>query len=1105
MFRSLPFLLVLSFFALSHTQAQTFYPVNHISGTQTVGGVNTTVTPTGVVGSVSDCGTSPYRIGSMLGIPDGYGKYTFTFATPITGCRIKIAGINSPEVDSVFLNGVFYPITTAGLAPYPGTCNSQLAQVINGTVVGIASGGSAGGQITILSGNINSIAVSCRSNTGGSGNVFSFGIATNGIAASNNGPLCAGSTLQLSATNMTGATYSWTGPNNFTSFIQNPTIPNVTAANAGTYIVTATSGNTTATDTTHVVINPTPNAALTSFSNLTNPTSCTASDGSFVINGLSPIVTQISYTKDGTPVAQNVTVSGAGTVTFTGLQAGTYTNFSYITANGCSAADQHAPIVLSGAAPPPTFTSPLTYCQNAAASPLSAMALAGYSIRWYMSATGGLGSNTPPTPSTTTIGTTTYYVSQIGPAGCESPRVGIVVNISAPPGPPRVSSNSPVCIGDTIRLSGSSIPGASFNWTGPNNFTSTAQNPVIPQADVVNAGYYVLSVTVTGCPGAPKDSTAVVVNALPATPAVTNVSYCYGDNAASLMATPAAGNTLRWYTIAIGGTASTTPPVPPTTNGDITYYVSQVNSSGCEGPRAPLTVKIKIVPGPVVSSPVNLCQFQIAAPLTATGDTIRWYPTPTGGAASTTAPTPVTTTPGTFNFYVTQRNNGCTSPRAQIVVIVNAKPSPPGVVSPLRLCQYDSVALTANGQNVRWYLHPTGGGGQSPFIPPTGSTDDSTFYYATQTVNGCESDRTRLLVTVTYKPNGIISATRVTLCQEETDSFYYFGNARPDAVYNWTNPHPATTELSGAGTQGPYIVRFDSAGTYNVTVQVNNRGCLSDIATQPVTVRPSPAVTFDAPDHACVGEIINIALSTISPIIDSFRYDFGDGVIRYGTATGGPYGVVYSSAGQRVITTTAYSRGCPSRISGDTFLVHALPDARFTVTANSGDNTFCTGDSLVLTARETDSNTHFIWTPDNFFATGNLYTSKGFLYKSGYIRLSVTSGFGCKSSDSLYVKTESCCQVFFPNAFSPNGDTHNDVFRPVSRGHHQVKTFRIVNRWGQVVYESQDEVRGWDGTYNGKAQDMGTYYYYLSYRCGEGGGEAPGQQIEEKGEFLLIR
>jgi gliding motility-associated-like protein len=103
------------------------------------------------------------------------------------------------------------------------------------------------------------------------------------------------------------------------------------------------------------------------------------------------------------------------------------------------------------------------------------------------------------------------------------------------------------------------------------------------------------------------------------------------------------------------------------------------------------------------------------------------------------------------------------------------------------------------------------------------------------------------------------------------------------------------------------------------------------------------------------------------------------------------------------------------------------------------------------------------------------------------------------------VQTESCCRVFFPNAFSPNGDRVNEVFRPVTRGNHEVRTFRIINRWGQVVYESQDEHTGWDGTYNGKQQDMGTYYYYFAYKCGEGGGDAPNQQFEEKGEFLLMR
>ncbi|MBS1645222.1 MAG: gliding motility-associated C-terminal domain-containing protein [Bacteroidetes bacterium] len=56
----------------------------------------------------------------------------------------------------------------------------------------------------------------------------------------------------------------------------------------------------------------------------------------------------------------------------------------------------------------------------------------------------------------------------------------------------------------------------------------------------------------------------------------------------------------------------------------------------------------------------------------------------------------------------------------------------------------------------------------------------------------------------------------------------------------------------------------------------------------------------------------------------------------------------------------------------------------------------------------------------------------------------------------------------------------------------------MINRWGQVVYESRVETNGWDGTYNGKPQDMGTYYYYINYKC-------DGKNIEDRGEFLLLR
>src|SRR5207245_2009873 len=73
--------------------------------------------------------------------------------------------------------------------------------------------------------------------------------------ASNNGPICAGATLQLSASTVAGATYSWTGPNGFTSSAQNPSIPNATLSASGTYSVTVTvNGCTSAASTTSAAV-----------------------------------------------------------------------------------------------------------------------------------------------------------------------------------------------------------------------------------------------------------------------------------------------------------------------------------------------------------------------------------------------------------------------------------------------------------------------------------------------------------------------------------------------------------------------------------------------------------------------------------------------------------------------------------------------------------------------------------------------------------------------------------------------------------------------------------------------------------------------------------
>lgn len=95
----------------------------------------------------------------------------------------------------------------------------------------------------------------------------------------------------------------------------------------------------------------------------------------------------------------------------------------------------------------------------------------------------------------------------------------------------------------------------------------------------------------------------------------------------------------------------------------------------------------------------------------------------------------------------------------------------------------------------------------------------------------------------------------------------------------------------------------------------------------------------------------------------------------------------------------------------------------------------------------------------------------------------VSDSLGCTLIENFEVKQELCCKAVVPNAFSPNGDTRNDVLKVLPISEVSSVKFSVFNRWGQLVFSTRDLNESWDGKYKGVDCEMDVYFYYLEYTC----------------------
>lgn len=385
----------------------------------------------------------------------------------------------------------------------------------------------------------------------------------------------------------------------------------------------------------------------------------------------------------------------------------------------------------------PTATATQAVCPAATVANLTATGVVGATIQWYSLPTGGT-----PLAATTPLVVGNYYAGQkIG--ACESTaRTAVAVTLLAAT-PIATATAQTHCAGATV--ANLIATGTALKW-----YTAQAGGTELTAGTVLTTGNYFVTQTVTGCESV-RTSVAVTITTT-ALPTAIAQPFCAGATVSNLVAT---GTALKWYAALTGGTQLTAGTLLVTGN----YFVSQT-IAGCESVRVQVVVTVT-TPVLPTANPQAHCAGATVANLVATGAagaTFKWYTALTGGTELTTG-----ASLATGDYFVSQTVNGCESARKVVAITINTTAL--ATATAQTHCFGATVAnLTATGTTggtIKWYAALTGG------VQLAGNTLlASADYFVSQTVNGCESLRTPVAITITT--TALPTAVAQTFCSGAT-------------------------------------------------------------------------------------------------------------------------------------------------------------------------------------------------------------------------------------------------------------------------------------------------------------------------------------------------
>jgi gliding motility-associated-like protein len=355
------------------------------------------------------------------------------------------------------------------------------------------------------------------------------------------------------------------------------------------------------------------------------------------------------------------------------------------------------------------------------------------------------------------------------------------------------------------------------------------------------------------------------------------------------------------------------------------------------------------------------------------------------------------------------------------------------------------------------------GSGNTPAFTAINSTTSP--ITATITVipsaNGCTGSPVTYSITVNPLP--AVTVSPATICSGQSTTLTATGGD----TYSWN---------TGATTNS-ITVNPSTTSTYSVIA--NNSFSCADTATSMVTVNAYPvaAINNGSPDTTiCYGSTLTLTAN-------------GNGTYSWNP------NATTSSINVNPLAYTTYSVVVDNNGCKDTANINV--DVKPSPTVNAGEDlTLSCGTSAQLNAA---GNGTFSWLPTTGLSCSNCPNPIVSPSETTQYCVTVTGANGCTNSDCVTIKMD--VELTTPNAFSPDGDGHNDFFVLQGWKNNCVEQFSMIiyDRWGEKIFETTDPDKGWDGTSNGKKMDAAVFVYYISATLYNG------EKINRKGNVSLIR